>query len=173
MAPNFLPDRQYSMGDLFQAGVFTVNGASGSLTSLPGYVNLLQTSRLFLYNSRFVDLQSFSGLRCPPNSLTIYRSFKLISLEGFENVLPAPNLVSVSIYDNPVLKPAGAFAPLASLLGCKSTGADSTGLSSIKNVFVDVAGCPQPIRGVDKLCQFVTSPPDTSCPPNDPPPPPP
>jgi hypothetical protein len=157
LAPNYLPDRQFSRGDAIQV-LSGLQGRPGSFISVPGYTNLRQTDSLTVGDTALVDLQSFSGLQCAPDRLTIGRNANLTSLKGLEGIAPASAMSSVTIRDNGLLTSAGAFAPLASLLGCSTT------LAVIGSVDVQINGCATPITTVANLCKYATSAPETICP---------
>jgi hypothetical protein len=137
----------------------------GGLTSAPGHRTLIQTLALYVEQTLFVDMTSFSGLQCPPNILKITDNLiSMTSLTGLERISPSDNLVSVRITGNPLLKTAGAFAPLNRLLGCVGIGFCATGAATITSVDVQVGECSVEITTIDQLCAFVTSPSSTACP---------
>ncbi len=141
---------------------------------MPGFTNLQGITGELVVTSVFVDMRSYSSLRCWPNIFSINGNGNMTSLDGLKNLAvpiattTAPlGMASLRIYDNPLLKTAGAFAPLALLLGCVGTGANSTGLAYIRDLSVQVADCPPAVANigsVDQLCKFVTSPANTACP---------
>jgi hypothetical protein len=157
LAPSYLPARQFSEGDAIQ--IYSgLQGRPGSITGVPGYINLRQTSSLALSDTDFIDLQSFSSLQCAPDRLSIVGNANMTSLRGLEGIAPASTMSSVTIRGNGLLTSAGGFAPLASFLGCSTT------LALIGSVDVQINGCATGITTVANLCKYVTSAPETACP---------
>ncbi len=134
---------------------------------LPGLRTLRQiSSSLTIFQLALADMTSFSGLQCPPTSIAITGNPLLTSLKGLEGMSASATLQSLQISGNPLLKPAGANAPLTSVLGCFGT----SGISATVDVEVD--GCPRPIDSTEALCVYATSPAGTACLPSPPSPPP-
>jgi hypothetical protein len=159
IAPSFLPSLQYITDSAAVTGSSSVN-----IVRAPSFTTLRQAANFVVVDrTTFADMTSFSGLICAPGVLGISGNAQMTSLTGLEGVLASPLLRSVQIIGNQRLRTARAFAPLISLLGCVGSGAGSTGLPTITNVYVDVAGCPSVIQNIDRLCAFVTSAGTTAC----------
>ncbi len=126
---------------------------------LPGLRSLRQiSSRLTIFQLALADMTSFSGLQCPPTSIAISGNPLLTSLKGLEGMSASASLQSLQISGNPLLKPAGAYALLTSVLWCYG----SSGISATVGVQVD--GCPTAINNTRALCLYATSPAETACP---------
>jgi hypothetical protein len=155
VAPHFLPNLEFAT----QVSVRVWNPEVGQVLAVPGFKALRQIVGLTVLSTQFVDLTSFSGLQCPPASFGVARNKNLTSLTGLEGMAFSANYTTVNIVNNPLLKPASAFAPLPSAFGCKG----SRGLASAGSLYVGVDGCSG-MTTFDAFCSYVTSPPGTTCP---------
>jgi hypothetical protein len=153
--PNFLAKLEFCSSNVIR--VSPAGSATSIVSLVPGYQTLKQTSVLLrLLETGLPDLQSFSGLQCPPANIDFRDNLQLTSLSGLEKVSPSQLLESVTIKDNPQLTGFAAFAPLTKLLGCVGTGAGSVSSIPVQVVDVVVAGCPVQIKTLNKLCAYVT-----------------
>jgi hypothetical protein len=155
VTPDFLPNLVYATG----VYVRRFPPGSGQLPAVPGFKSLRQILDLTVLQTDFVNLTSFSGLQCPPARIAIVANEFLTSLTGLEGTAFPANFTTVTLYENPLLKPASAFAPLKNALGCKG----SSGLASIFVLDVQVDGCPA-MTELNALCSYVTSAPGTAFP---------
>jgi hypothetical protein len=153
--PNFLGALEFCSTNVIR--VNPTGSANGIISLVQGYQTLKQTSVLLqLLETGLPNMQSFSGLQCPPANIDFRDNLRLTSLSGLENVAPDQLLESVIIKDNALLTGVAAFAPLTKLLGCVGTGAGSISSIPVKVVDVVVAGCPVQIKTLNNLCAYVT-----------------
>ncbi len=132
-------------------------------------VTFLQITWLSVRGAALANMTAFSGLQCPPSYITITNNPLLTSLKGLEGLPASSNLQAVVITGNPLVKTAGAYAPLTTVLGCNG----SSGNTATYFVHVQIDGCPTGISSTQALCRYATSPASTACPPSLPPFPPP
>ncbi len=160
LAPTFPANLQYADALL----VWNVYGTLQKGLDLPGLRTLRQITYNFnLHKVALADMTSFSGLQCPPVNLDIMNNPLLTSLKGLERMAASANLQRMDIFGNPLLKAAGAYAPLTSVLGCTGSG----GISAT-TVNVIINGCPTATSSTQALCLYAISPASTACPPMSP-----
>jgi hypothetical protein len=134
IAPKYLQTLQFSTAyRLDQEGG---DVSTRAVTSLPGAVALRQISdNIAVGSSGFVNMSSFSGLRCPPAALTITNNDFMTSLSGLEGTTASADLGAIAISGNPLMKTASSFAPLKSFLGCEGSGLAAQGFK-VSNLLV-------------------------------------
>jgi hypothetical protein len=121
ISPNFMGSLRYSSAanfDLSQDDKTNVKG----VTSNPGYQGLLQTQRMSVNYTAFVDMTSFAGLQCPARVIEVFFNAQLTSLAGLDGLSPSSTLERLVIRSNPLLKTAGPLRPLPASLAASGTG---------------------------------------------------
>eukprot|EP00884_Botryococcus_braunii_P011855 jgi/Botrbrau1/20670/Bobra.0058s0004.1 len=143
--------------------------AVSSLQSLPGLVNVRQfrdfrrnagfLGSLFVYSTAFVNMESFTGLECPPGQMQLVNNLGLRNLVGLQR-LAYPYWTpgaSLRIVGNTIFNGPEALAPIKVYAGCPS-GQTTSPQASRPNVRVTTpAGVPCTLTTWNAVCFFIAT----------------
>lgn len=158
----FLPSLKYVYG---KVDVHDFNRERGNpfsyITQLPGLVSLQYVGILMITRTAFVDMASFSGLKCLNQTLVLDTNAQLTTLAGLESLDTfyspagtAPNLIVFGAISNQLSSP-DAFRPVIRAAGCPAAGFV---IPDQQLTYILVDGCPETsiIQSLTQLCNYIS-----------------
>eukprot|EP00884_Botryococcus_braunii_P014750 jgi/Botrbrau1/23276/Bobra.0102s0019.1 len=159
--PSFLPTLQFV--NMFAVADYS---AGGTITTLPTANNLVQIYTLMISSTAMRNISNFGKVRCLTNLVLMSNPY-LLSTTGLQNILSAPEPVTVALLNNRLLTTPAQLQPVGKMLQCSNAVA----LQAARLVNVTITNCTLGLGSANSFCSYIAG--TALCPPVPPPPRPP